>query len=400
MSSSSLQEVKIAEQSAFGTVATSGARKFTFLNHSMQPVLESQASASIRGDGNIAGSVQTARAGQGPMGFEFAYGALDKTSGSGQFDLLAHILGASSSSYTSGTTRTSSGGTLTATGTNGVWDLDGTGLLNGIEEGDLIYIIDAATSANIGKVVRLKTKTDNDGGQVSGANGILSDQSSPGTLDIRSMDYIEQGTTQKYCTIEVESTDITEQERFTDAVANTLDLNGAVGGFITGSIGFVMGSTDELTTSAALTSDQNQHANEFYNTTQHTHVVVGDQHVSSMTSFGLNINNNVEAVRVFNNVGAHSIRRGTFTPSGQIQCIPDAVTRVMYNLAHDYDAVPIYFVFANSSGTYVIDFPRGHVTAPSNNNPGQNQTVPRQFSWTAEIDDTLSRSCRIYRYSA
>ena len=399
MSSSSLQEVKIAEQSAFGTVATSGARKFTFLNHSIQPLLESQPSASIRGDGNIAGSVQTRRAGQGPLGFEFAFEALEKTSGSGQFDLLAHILGASSSTYTSGTSNTSADGTLVSTATSGVWDITGTAILDGISEGDLIYIDDSAVSANIGKVVRLKTKTDNDGGQVHGANGILTSQASTGTLDISSMDYIEQGTNQEYCTIEIEATDITEQERFYDAVANTLDLNGAVGGFITGSIGFVIGTTDELTTSAALTSDQDAHANEFYNTTSHSHVVVGDQHVSSMTSFGLNINNNVETVQVFNNIGAHSIRRGTFTPSGQIQCIPDAVTRVMYNAAHDYDALPIYFVFSNSDGTYVIDFPRGHVTAPSNNNPGQNQTVPRQFSWTAEIDDTLSRSCRIWRKS-
>ena len=382
--SGSRMQIAIAEQSVFGTAVTANGKFLRFTSESLAPTIETVVSQEVRADRQTTDLVQTGRGAAGSISTELSYEWVDRKTTT----VWSLLEGAMMSADFTAEVETGPISTTTTLGTT----ISGTGIGTGMAVGEWVQFGTGFHATDIGKVARILTVS---------ANEIVIElytlqNLGPVSMTIASLGYIDNGTTDKYYTIEKDFDDIDEAEQYDSMAVDTMSIETAANAIITATFGF-LGDIVTRATTPSFTAIQAQGTQPIMNAISNATVRIAGTDSTIVQSFTLNTANNLRTREVIGTLGAQSISAGQFNVSGSFQALFEAAdTEYAKLLAQTSSNLVLILLDANNAG-YVIDMPEVKYSGGSLQNPGINQDVPVALDFSAIRDTTLGYTMRISR---
>lgn len=420
MASANRESIYIARNatagSLIGPTATSAYYELPITGETIRPSASSTQSALIRADRTPQDLVRTGFEVGGDLNTELMYG------GGGALDLLLRAVLFSADWTAPAASLT--GAAVDFDESDAGYDDEPTLTLSGgptwanFDVGDWIRVDDAG-GANHGLICRIKEKATTTVAKVDHLSGTMTTESATG-VTISSGERINASNSRSDLTIVKRFGDINKWEVILGALVDTMRVNVTPNAIVTASFGinakravaefdgaFSINADGEIVQSGGTAYDfptgvnalNAAPSNAVFNSIRNAKVFLDGAKSTVLTSFGLNMANNVFGTQVVGIQGNQSVEPGSIGLTGQVEALFEDES-LYVKFINDVEASMALTLMDASGQAYVLDTPAVKFTNGGTQNSGQNTNVPLQLDFGAKLDATTGRVFAITRFGA
>jgi len=383
MSDADRVNLSFVEEVTFGVTPSANMIRLRFTNESLNMETDTVQSAEITSDRQVKDLIRTNVRGVGDINVEMSYDVLDaflkaalfSTNWTSQVDITTTV------------TPTVSGNKFVGSGTP--W---GT-----FSAGQWISVSGCVQAANNG-VFKIESISGTD---LVVSGGILAAES---TLSVKFQmgSQITNGTTLDTFTLERHYADLTnEYEVFIGMAIDQLSMNIAVNAIITAVCSMVGKSSSSASSSAGNGSYTAAPTNDVMNTIDHVAKFIegdGSNVAADITSFTMQVANNLRTRLVVGTLGAASIGAGKFSPTGTLQKYFETATLMDKYLNQTATGLAVVLTVGTSEA-YVFEFPSVKFSSGQRVAGGENTDIIADLAWTAYKHASEAITMRVAKWS-
>lgn len=367
-----------------GTEGTNPAGAATYLNftsNSLDVSNTTTASAIVRSDTNIAGTIRTGVEASGDIGIEFKYGEFDP--------FLEAVM---RSTFPSALTITNTGISFA----NSDNSINGTGLFTNVVEGQWLKISGTDSGTNDG-YAKVATKSSND--KLILSHFTATDETAGESITVKG-ELMKNGTTEKSFTFERGFADITSFDLFTGTKINSLNLNFNTSDIASGSINVIARNGTHSGTSGFAGSHTAASTAPSMNTIGDIKAIYvnGALTSSDFASLNFTLTTNSDPIRAIGSETAFDVRQRSIGVSGSFSVYKD--DRTFDDLKRNFTEFNLAIVTEDSNGDgYVWEFPSCRISTAPHANQGVNSETFDEVSFEATLSSALVATAGITRWT-
>lgn len=377
-------------ESSWGTTPSSVLTNLRVTSESLNPDETTAVSDEIRADGQIIDVLRTGISASGGFGFNLSYGEFDP--------FFAGALRGAWASVWSNTLTV----TIADSGSNSEISDDGTGgvLGVGITVGSYIRISGLTSNSDEDGFYKVMAITDSDTIEVYPQLTAAASESSV-TLD--NDGHLRNASAVSSFTLEKAFTDVTQFFSFTGMVIDTMSLT-LDDGIISGNFDFLGKAIARATSTVGSGSATAAGTNRVLTTADNiagyreANAVFGDASSSIVTSFSLNVANNLRGQRGHSSAYNQGIGKGRIVPTGSISMYFKNGSIYDKWLARTQTSLDTILTDDNGN-TYIIGVPGVRLMNPNIVAGGTDQDVIASFDYQGVRHSTFGHSISIDRFA-
>lgn len=376
-----------AEETTWGTVPSPAAtfKRVRFTSEDFKQATDTDESEEIVSDRQVADIIRQAIRAEGPLNFEFSYGAFD--------DFIQAALMAASG-FGSETVICASDTAVDASSADNsfnhatAWDATPT-------VGEWIRVTGFTETANNG-YFKVLTATSQ---KITVSGGTLVTEAAGDSIDIDQAASLVNGTTPNSYTIEREYEDVANEfAYFTGMMVDQFNLNVPSRGKVNGSFQFIGKQEVSATATQGDGSPTAAPTNSIMQTVDHVSAILENYGAVTVVEANISLSNNLRDRAAVGVLGALSIGSGRCRVSGNVQLYFSSKTIPDKYL--NFTESSLCIVLAGSGGQYVFELPATHYTDMTRGASGVDQDVIVNVALGAKKDASEAKTIRVSRWAA